>query len=127
MCIFHTHVNFFRLSSSIFDVVLSAHPLLVGLDSRDPTLANMDPSADKNDPADKQSEFASSTRSRADRSQLLTKIYYPDTLYPDTYSFFTDRSTAMDPSDSNPDATTIPKPATTELELIERQTSYAVS
>ena len=86
----------------------------------------MNPAADS-DAADKQSELAaSSTRPRADRSQLLTKIYYPDTLYPDTYTFFTDRSTAMDSSEPNPDAT-VPKPATTEIELIERQTSYLVS
>ncbi|CAF4552031.1 unnamed protein product [Rotaria socialis] len=42
-------------------------------------------------------------------SELLTKIYYPDTLYPDNYTFFTDREssqarssyTDVDASDQN--------------------------
>ena len=82
----------------------------------------MNPATD-NDAADQQAEASASTRPRADRSQLLTKIYYPDSLYPDKYTFFTDRSAAIDSSEHNAD-NSIPTPAATE---IERQPSYLVS
>jgi hypothetical protein len=90
------------------------------------------------------------TTQRASQSQLLTKIYYPDTLYPDNYSFFADRGDtkssqvksppppSMDTSDQYPitsiDSTgppiilsTIPKQATTESGIIDRQSKYSVS
>ncbi|CAF3855551.1 unnamed protein product [Adineta steineri] len=84
---------------------------------------------------------------RATRSQLLTKIYYPDTLYPDYYSFFADRrdttsprvnaSLYMDQNEQYPTTTTMdttgspismpsmPKHPTTENEIIDRQNKYA--
>ncbi|CAF3884152.1 unnamed protein product [Rotaria sp. Silwood2] len=34
------------------------------------------------------------TNQRSVQSELLTKIYYPDTLYPDNYSFFADRDSS---------------------------------
>ncbi|UJR28258.1 hypothetical protein I4U23_009508 [Adineta vaga] len=80
-------------------------------------------------------------------SQLLTKIYYPDTLYPDNYSFFTDRgdtttttskektslpmdlnnqypATATDLTNSPPSMSTIPKQSTADVEIIDRQGKY---
>jgi len=83
---------------------------------------------------------------RASQSQLLTKIYYPDTLYPDNYSFFADRGDTsslqiksqlpMEPTDQYPTTdptipptiiSTLPRQATTEIELIDRHSKYAVS
>jgi len=83
---------------------------------------------------------------RASQSQLLTKIYYPDTLYPDSYSFFADRgdtassqiktSLPMDRNDQYPTTnptcspaiiSTVSKQATTEIEIIDRPTKYVVS
>ncbi|CAF1273032.1 unnamed protein product [Adineta ricciae] len=81
------------------------------------------------------------------QSQLVTRIYYPDTLYPDNYSFFADRSDlptnskdqtslSMDPNNqypttttdlnnSPPNLSTIPKQSSTEIETIDRQGKYA--
>jgi hypothetical protein len=88
---------------------------------------------------------------RASQSQLLTKIYYPDTLYPDNYSFFADRSESTTPkgtsslpmhpnghyptttttttesNDSPPSVSTMSKQATAEGEILERQGKYPVS
>lgn len=85
---------------------------------------------------------------RASQSQLITRIYYPETLYPDSYSFFADRSDTsttlqindplpMDPSDqypvselSNPPPTissTLHKQPTTEIEIVDRHSKYPVS
>ena len=87
------------------------------------------------------------TKQRASQSQLLTKIYYPDTLYPDNYSFFADRGETasseqfkspvpMEPQDQYPTTdptgpptivSTIPRQGTTEIEIIDRASKYAVS
>ena len=93
------------------------------------------------------------THQRASQSQLLTRIYYPDTLYPDSYSFFADRTEAnsakarlaptttlaMNNNEQYPTAvtsdslgppsnlSTISKQATTEIEIIDRQSKYPVS
>lgn len=88
---------------------------------------------------------------RASHSQLLTKIYYPDTLYPDTYSFFADRgdtasssrvksplpmdtnvqyptaTTTTDPTGAPTILTTVSRQPTTEIEIVERQSKYPVS
>lgn len=78
-----------------------------------------------------------STNQRSSQSQLLTKIYYPDTLYPDSYTFFADRrSQPMDANDQSPttdpqrtstNMVAIPKQATNEIEMTERQSKYSVS
>lgn len=88
--------------------------------------------------------------SRASQSQLLTKIYYPDTLYPDNYSFFADRADSTTtrgnsslpmhspaehyPSSSTADADPVGSPTTmtniaavAESEVLERQGKYPVS
>ena len=70
-------------------------------------------------------------------SRLLTKIYYPDTLYPDSYTFFTNRtSAAMDTHDQTSTNTDIRRPSihtqsvfrqnTTEIETNERQNQSSV-
>ena len=82
----------------------------------------------------------SSTNQRASQSRLLTKLYYPDTLYPDNYSFFADRgdttstshiksSTAMESNEqySSTEAPTMPRSGTTEIEPVDRHTKYPVS
>ena len=88
-------------------------------------------------------------KQRASHPQLLTRIYYPDTLYPDSYSFFADRSEStaakqrsppptMDINNQQPPSitdTTAPstlpsavyKQTTTDIEIIDRQTKYPVS
>ena len=81
------------------------------------------------------SEKMSSTKEHTTQSQLLTKIYYPDTLYPDTYSFFADRTQrrstpiglplSMDTNEQYPSV--IAKPAMTEIEIIDQQGKPAVS
>ncbi len=65
---------------------------------------------------------------RPARSELLRKIYYPDTLYPDGYTFFADRRTRLltDTNEST-GTTTIPKQSTIEIEMTERQSKYSVS
>lgn len=80
-------------------------------------------------------ETMSSTKPHASQSQLLTKIYYPDTLYPDTYSFFADRTetrstpivlpSSMDTNEQYPSV--IAKPAMTEIEIIDQQGKQPVS
>jgi hypothetical protein len=87
------------------------------------------------------------TNQRASQSQLLTRIYYPDTLYPDNYSFFADRGdtasssqikspVTMEPQDqyatTDPSCpptivSTVPRQGTTEIEIIDRPSKYAVS
>jgi hypothetical protein len=88
------------------------------------------------------------TNQRASQSQLLTKIYYPDTLYPDNYSFFADRgdtassqvksplpmdtniqypTTITDPTGAPSILATVPRQPITEIEIIDRQSKYAVS
>jgi hypothetical protein len=86
------------------------------------------------------------TNQRTSQTQLLTRIYYPDTLYPDNYSFFADRGDTassqiksplpMDPSDQYPTTDTSDRPAiistlsrqpTTEIEIIDRPNKYVVS
>ncbi len=81
------------------------------------------------DETDKQ---PSKANRRPFRSELLTKIYYPDTLYPDNYTFFADRrSQSMDtndPTETSINTTaTIPKPTTTETEMNEQQNKSPVS
>ncbi|CAF1386635.1 unnamed protein product [Rotaria magnacalcarata] len=77
-------------------------------------------------------------------SELLTKIYYPDTLYPDNYTFFTDREssqarssyTDVDTNDQNPTTDslrpstfpiTIPSQTTVEIETLGNQRKHTVS
>jgi hypothetical protein len=88
------------------------------------------------------------TTQRASQSELLTKIYYPDTLYPDNYSFFTDRgdtassraksplpmdsidqypTTTTDPTGPPTSVSTVPKHTKTEIEITDRQSKYPVS
>lgn len=80
------------------------------------------------------------TNQRAKQSRLLTKLYYPDTLYPDNYSFFADRgdtsstahirsTIAMESQEQYPstDQPTVPRTGTTEVELVDRHTKYPVS
>ena len=88
-------------------------------------------------------------KQRASHPQLVTRIYYPDTLYPDSYSFFADRSEStaakqrsppptMDINNQQPPSitdTTAPstlpsavyKQTTTDIEIIDRHNKYAVS
>lgn len=87
------------------------------------------------------------TNQRASQSQLLTKIYYPDTLYPDNYSFFADRGDTSsssqiksplpmdlndqypvtDPTNPSTMISTVSKQPTTEIDIIDRHTKYPVS
>lgn len=83
---------------------------------------------------------------RASQTRLLTRIYYPDTLYPDNYSFFADRadtsvppvrsSSPMDPSHQYPTTESASPPVivsplsrqgTTEIEILDRPNKYVVS
>jgi hypothetical protein len=85
------------------------------------------------------------------QSQLLTKMYYPETLYPNSYSFFADRSDTISSKVRSPIATlsmeandqytsasadvsghsnnlsTITKQGNTEIEIIDRPSKYPVS
>ena len=73
------------------------------------------------------------TKSRPIRPEFLTKIYYPDTLYPDSYTFFADRRSA--PMDADEQASTkpsvhtatLPKQIINEIETTERPSKYSVS
>jgi hypothetical protein len=92
---------------------------------------------------DRQASSTTTTNQRPFRSDLLTKIYYPDSLYPDSYTFFADRtdtvrSSRMNTQDQYQSATTdstrpsinaatIPKQAMTENEMIERHSKTPVS
>jgi hypothetical protein len=87
---------------------------------------------------DEEQKQQSITTQRPLRSELLRKIYYPDTLYPDSYVFFTDRESSrvrsppMDTNEQEPtrftvNSATIPKQSTNEIEMTERQNRYAVS
>ena len=99
---------------------------------------------------DDESPISSSTvltnNQRGSQTRLLTKIYYPDTLYPDNYSFFADRadtsvppvrsSSPMDPSHQYPTTESASPPVivsplsrqgTTEIEIIDRPNKYVVS
>lgn len=83
---------------------------------------------------------------RGSHTRLLTKIYYPDTLYPDNYSFFADRADtsvppvrptlSMEPSHqytttepASPPVIVSPlsRQGTTEIEIIDRPNKYVVS
>lgn len=74
----------------------------------------------------------SASNQRPVRGELLRKMYYPDTLYPDTYTFFASpRSRSADP---NEPPTTIAtnssnnlRQSNTEIDLMERQSKYPVS
>ena len=75
--------------------------------------------------------------------ELLTKIYYPDTLYPDNYTFFADRessqirSIVMDLNDQQHSTTDTARPLTNltpipeqpiaEVESSVRQSEHPVS
>ncbi len=88
-------------------------------------------------------EQSIATNKRLSRPELLTKIYYPDTLYPDSYTFFADRrspqlnSQSMDTNDqysttdppeiSRNNTATIPNQTVVEIEMTERQSKYSVS
>ena len=86
------------------------------------------------------------TNQRTTQAQLVTRIYYPDTLYPDNYSFFADRpetaatqvkaSLPMDPTHQYATAESASPPVivspltrqgTTEIEIIDRPNKYVVS
>ncbi|CAF0958309.1 unnamed protein product [Rotaria sordida] len=77
---------------------------------------------------------------RAVHSELLTKIYYPDTLYPDNYSFFADRDSSQvrslrtNSNDQHPtidsirpstQPITISNQPTIEIETPERQSKHS--
>jgi hypothetical protein len=89
------------------------------------------------DEENEKQQSTTTTNKRPIRSELLTKIYYPDTLYPDSYTFFADRrSQPMDANDQSPttdpqrtstNMVAIPKQATNEIEMTERQSKYSVS
>ncbi|CAF2342298.1 unnamed protein product [Rotaria sp. Silwood2] len=86
------------------------------------------------------------TNQHASHSELVTKIYYPDSLYPDNYSFFADRgntplskaksSLPMDTTIQYPTKTVdqtdpptvisiVSKQATTEIETIDQPRKYS--
>lgn len=84
-------------------------------------------------------QLQSRENQRSAGSELLTKIYYPDTLYPDNYRFFTDRQSSqgrsslwMDVNDQNPNTDSI-KPMSAcsqgmiDIETSEEQNKYSVS
>ncbi|CAF1338341.1 unnamed protein product [Rotaria magnacalcarata] len=85
---------------------------------------------------------------RASHFELLTKIYYPETLYPDSYSFFADRADRklsqaksslpmettvqyptkpVDPIDHPTIVSTVSKQGTHEIEIADRQRKHSVS
>ena len=75
---------------------------------------------------------SSASNQRPIRGELLRKMYYPDTLYPDTYTFFASpRSRSTDPNE--PTTTLITNPSNilrqsnTDIDLMERQNKYTVS
>ncbi|CAF0812190.1 unnamed protein product [Rotaria sordida] len=99
---------------------------------------------------DHESQVSSSallpTNQHASRSELVTKIYYPDTLYPDNYSFFADRGNTplskakfslpmdttiqyptkiVDQTDAPIAISTISKQTTTEVETIDQPRKYS--
>jgi hypothetical protein len=83
-------------------------------------------------PSDDENEKQQSLpNSRPIRGELLKKIYYPDTLYPDGYTFFADRrGRSVDTNEStgaSNNTATIPKQATIDIEMTERQSKYSVS
>ena len=66
------------------------------------------------------------------RGELSKKIYYPDTLSPDGYTFFADRRSRMietneQPTGASNNTATISKTPTIEIEMTERQNKYSVS
>ncbi|CAF1209746.1 unnamed protein product [Adineta steineri] len=78
-----------------------------------------------------QKQSSSTTSHRPIRSDLLTKIYYPDTLYPDSYIFFTDRRTSpinVNDQDSKKlpvnTSPTTSKQIPNDIEIIESQSKY---
>ena len=92
--------------------------------------------------------LSSSMNRRASRCQLLTKIYYPDTLYPDSYSFFADRTSVtstqaksslimdenlqypvkpMNSTDAPTIISTLSKQSAAEAEAMDQKRKYAVS
>ena len=84
------------------------------------------------DENDKQSSIPNP---RPIRQELLRKMYYPDTLYPDTYTFYASpRSRAVDTNEpttttttTTTNLTTNPRPPSVEIEMTERQSKYSVS
>ncbi|CAF3185989.1 unnamed protein product [Rotaria socialis] len=84
----------------------------------------------------------------ASHFELLTKIYYPETLYPDSYSFFADRADRklsqakfslpmettvqyptkpVDPTDHPTIVSIVSKQGTPEIEIADRQKKHSVS
>jgi hypothetical protein len=70
-------------------------------------------------------------------SNLLTKIYYPDTLYPDSYTFFTDRTVLSFDRHDQQSVTvetnliaiskdSLPKSVTNKIQSTERQYQFIV-
>jgi hypothetical protein len=83
-------------------------------------------------PSDDENEKQQSlSNSRPVRPELLKKIYYPDTLYPDGYTFFADRRSrpidTNEPTGASNNPATLPKQSTIDIEMIERQSKYSVS
>jgi hypothetical protein len=85
-------------------------------------------------PSDDESEKQQSLpNARPVRGELLKKIYYPDTLYPDGHTFFADRRSRMMETNEQPtggasnNTATTPKIPTIEIEMTERQNKYSVS
>ncbi|CAF3482111.1 unnamed protein product [Rotaria socialis] len=83
----------------------------------------------------------------ASHFELLTKIYYPETLYPDSYSFFADRADRklsqakfslpmettvqyptkpVDPTDHPTIVSIVSKQGTPEIEIADRQKKHSV-
>lgn len=70
-------------------------------------------------------EVSNDNANNQQQTDLLKKIYYPDTLYPDKYVFFANRRAQS--MDSNESPSTIPKQITVDNETIESQRHQTVS
>lgn len=78
------------------------------------------PSKDDEEEKDKSS---SASNQRPIRGELLRKMYYPDTLYPDTYTFFASPRTRS--TDTNEPTNNL-RQSNTDIEMLERQSKYTV-
>ena len=86
---------------------------------------------------DKPSQEAPVSEPKPVQPRLLTRIYYPDTLYPDSYTFFANRTSSMadthDQTSVNPETRRSPtrtdsasRQNTAEIETTERQNKSSV-
>lgn len=118
----------FLLTSELYDWLL----IILNIMSHSAT-TNPDDQDENNE------DSPSSQPQRSSQTRLLRKIYYPDTLYPDSYTFFTDRSAtlannetthptlATEPGRTSTQPETPWKPSSTEIEIIEREPRLSVS